>query len=313
MNKIVLLVLAIILSSNVSSAIPNAVSNPTIEIPNPVDILSNAMVKGFDAVIMHIADGFYAAEGINGSSEQNSYLTKNMISSNDIFLNNKFVQDKKNMNAFWYAIIFLMYVFIGAVVQWNKSINFFPKNGFITKNDDSDEYFKYIIWGLVGFMMIYYIIDYILKLEYVISYGISSETFDLVPPVINNVWAYLFGAISFLAMSVFGTIRIMVVGLVISYAPIIMGMCLIPYTRGIATTTIKYAIILLFGRMIIAFIILSGTGIIQGTMGAAGVLGYLILQLMVDVTIILLVIGPIISGLLGKLGSKGTRTIISVL
>jgi hypothetical protein len=253
---------------------------------------------GIDNVIHHWADNIYAFSNANTTSP-GSTMSSLIISSNDQFINNPFVTAMKDFNAFWYAVLYLLFVLIGAALVWKNNNNPLPSltNGFsYGEYMNSDKYIKTVIWGLIIFAFVYFGLDYIFKLEYLISQGIASETFDIIPPTdATNSIAYLLGAIIYMQMQAFFLFRYFVVGITTAFILFLFGLFLFPYLRGIIKTVLSYALLMLFSRVILAFTMAAGIALITALpfdLGKVTILPFLVLELLMDIIALVIVLGP---------------------
>jgi hypothetical protein len=266
-----------------------------------VDINStipNLISLGIDNVIHHWADNIYSFSSVNGTT-QSSMMSSLIISSNDQFINNDFVRSMKDFNAFWYGVFYLLFVLIGAVLVWQKNNNPLPSlSGGFSYGEfmNGDKYVKTVIWGLIIFAFVYFGLDYIFKLEYLISQSIASETFDIIPPTdATNSIAYLLGAIIYMHMQAFFLFRYFVVGITTAFILFLFGLFLFPYLRGIIKTVLSYALLLLFSRVILAFTMAAGIALITALpfgLGKVTILPFLVLELLMDIIALVIVLGP---------------------
>jgi hypothetical protein len=268
--------------------------------PDPsLNLLPDLISAGIDTFIHHIGDSIYAFSSVNGTTNQSSSMASLIISSNDQFINNPFVTGMKDFNAFWYAVLYLLFVLIGAALVWKNNNNPLPSltNGFsYGEYMNSDKYIKTVIWGLIIFAFVYFGLDYIFKLEYLISQSIASETFDIIPPTDGtNSIAYIMGAIIYAQMQAFFLFRYFVVGITTAFILFLFGLFLFPYLRGIIKTVLSYALILLFSRVILAFTMAAGIALITAlpfSLGKVTILPFLVLELLMDIIALVIVLGP---------------------
>lgn len=171
------------------------------------------------------------------------------------------------------------------------------KNGFTLYNEflDSEKYLKTVVWGLIIFMFAYYGLDYLFKLEWLLSQGIALETFNLLPPSFDNAVAYLFGALAYLGLSVFFMIRFFVVGITSAFLLFMFGLCLFPYVRGIITEIFSYALLLLFSRFFLAAAMMAGMALIQALPFGlkTEIFPYLVLIFLIDLLTLVILFGPV--------------------
>lgn len=288
--KIVFILITILITLQTATALDPL--NLTATVPHLIAL-------GFDEILKSLGDSVYSLAGVNNSGEMNLYMTQLLISSNDQFLDNSFIQDQKDFNAFWFGVFYLLYVFIGAVLVWKHNINPMPnmKNGFALYDEflDSEKYLKTVVWGLIIFMFVYYGLDYVFKLEWLLSQGIALETFNLLPPTFDNAVAYLFGALAYLCLSIFFMIRFFVVGITSAFLLFMLGLYLFPFVRGIITEIFSYALLLLFSRFFLAAAMTAGIALIQALPFGLrnGVFPYLVLTLLVDLLALVILLGPV--------------------
>lgn len=259
---------------------------------NLTETVPSLISKGFDEILKGLGNNLYGLAGANNTGDQNYFMSQMLVSSNDQFISNSWIRDMKDFNAFWYGVFFLMFVLIGAVLVWSSS----TKNPFIKSSVmDSEDYIKTILTGLIVFMFAFYGLDYILKLEYLISQGIVLETFNILPPASENPIAYIVGAIIYLFLSVFFMIRYFIVGLTCSFLLFLLGLSLFPFARNVVNEVLAYAALMLFSRFILAAVIAGGMALIQAL--PAGLSGnqlpYLILGVVACVVGLVLVLGPV--------------------
>jgi hypothetical protein len=267
--------------------------------PSLTDTVPHLIALGFDEILKNLGDSAYSLAGANNSSELNLHMAQLLIQSNDQFLDNQFIQDQKNFNAFWFGVFYLLYVFIGAVLVWKHNSNPMPnmKNGFALYDEflDSEKYAKTVVWGLIIFMFVYYGLDYVFKLEWLLSQGIALETFNILPPTADNAVAYLFGALTYLGLAAFFMFRYFVVGITSAFLLFMFGLYLFPYVRGIITEIFSYALLLLFSRFFLAAAMMAGMALIQALPFGLkyGLFPYLVLTLLVDILALVILLGPV--------------------
>lgn len=232
---------------------------------NDPGIIPRLIALGFDEILRSLGNQIYSLAGAGNQTETNQYMTDLIIGSNAGFIDNQFVRDMKDFNAFWYAVFYLMFIFIGAIIVWRHNADPLPQNGFGFYNEflDGEKYVKTIIWGLIIFLFVYFGVDYIFKIEWLISQGIALETFNLIPPINQNATGYLGGAIIYAGMSVFFLYRFFVVGLTTAFILFLLGLYMFPYLRGIIKEILSYALLLLFARFFIAIAMAGGIALIQ--------------------------------------------------
>jgi hypothetical protein len=278
-------------------------------------VLPGLVSQGIDQFIRSIADNIYSLSSVNGTTNQSSSMANLIISSNDGFINNPYVQSMKDFNAFWYAILYILFVLIGAALVWKNNANPLPSrtNGFSLYGEYMNEgkYTKTVIWGLIVYLFVYYGLDFVFKLEYLISQGIASETFDIIPPTDGtNVFAYLIGAVIYMQMQVFFLFRYFVVGITTAFILFLFGLFLFPYLRGIIKTVLSYAFLMLFSRVILAFTMAAGIALIASLpfgIGKISVLPMLVLELLMDIVTLVIVFGP---WTIMKWGQSGLKAIM---
>ena len=259
--------------------------------------------QGFDEILRGSGNNIYGLAGANNSADQNQFMTNMIVSNNDQFLNNPWILSMKDFNAFWYGVFFLGFILIGAALVWSSS----NKNPFVSSSVlDSEQYIKTIISGLVVFLFAFYGVDYILKLEYLISQGIVLETFNILPPASENPIAYIIGAIIYLFLSLFFMVRYFIVGLTISFLLFLLGLSLFPFARNVVNEVLAYAALMLFSRFILAAVIAGGMALIQAL--PAGLSGnqmpYLVLGLVACIVALVLLLGPVTVLKIAKTGVK---------
>jgi hypothetical protein len=275
---------------------------------NLSETVPNLIAQGADKIIKNTGDNLYSLAGANNSADSNYFMSSLLVSSNDQFINNPWIQDMKGFNSFWYGVFFLLFVLIGAVLVWrsnNGSIN--PNNPFIKSGAfDSETYLKTIITGLIIFMFSFYGLNYILKLEWLITQGLSLQTFNILPPASSNPIAYFFGAGIYLALSGFFMIRYFIVGLTCSFLLFLLGLYLFPFTRGAINEILAYAALMLFSRFVIAGSIAGGMALIQSLPLnlANSPFPYLILGVLVILISLIILFGPVTIIRAAKIGMK---------
>ncbi len=286
MSKLMILILVLILSVNIASA------------ANLTDTVPNLIKMGFDETVRSVGNDFYSLAGANDTANKSALMTSLIISSNDQFINNDYVKKMKDFNAFWFAVFFLMYIFIGAFLVWKNNTNPLPSmsNDFSIYGEyiNGDKYVKTIIWGLIIFLFTYFGLDYIFKVEYLISQGIASETFNIIPPGVENAMGYVMGAIIYCMLAAFFYFRYLVVGITTAFILFLLGLFLFPHLRGIVKTVLSYALMMLFSRIILAFAIAAGIALIQALPLGLGntQFPYLVLSFLMAVLAIVIVLGP---------------------
>jgi hypothetical protein len=272
-------------------------------IVNLSETVPKLVSQGFDEILRGLGNNVYGLAGANNSADQNQFMTNMIVSNNDQFLNNKWILDMKDFNAFWYGVFFLGFILIGAALVWSSN----NQNPFIKSSVmDSNDYIKTIITGLIVFLFAFYGMDYILKLEYLISQGIVLETFNILPPASENPIAYIIGAIIYLFLSVFFMVRYFIVGLTISFLLFLLGLSLFPFARNVINEVLAYAALMLFSRFILAAVIAGGMALIQAL--PAGLSGnqmpYLVLGLVACIVALVLLLGPVTVLKIAKTGVK---------
>ncbi len=286
MRKLIILIMVLILSIYPVSAV------------DLNDVVPDLIKLGFDKVVKGVGNDLYSLSGANDTTDKNAPMTSLIISSNEQFINNDYVQKMKDFNAFWFSFCYLMYVFIGAFLVWKNNTNPLPSmsNGFSIYGEyvSGDKYVKTVIWGIIIFLFMYFGLDYIFKVEYLISQGIASETFNIMPPGVENAIGYLMGALIYAMLAGFFYFRYLVVGITTAFLPFLLGLFLFPYLRGIVKTIISYALLMLFSRIILAFAMAAGIALIQSLPLGLGTtqFPYLVLGFLMAVLALVIVLGP---------------------
>ncbi len=275
-----------------------AVATPQAGAVDITTVIPGLMSSGLNIWIKSLGDQVYSAVGMNNSSEMNMFMTKVLLSNNEEFLNNNFIRELKDFNAFWYAIFYIFYVLFGAILVWleGHQLDYSLRDSFVFIDEDLDteNYLKTCIWGLIIFMFGYYGLDYIFKIEWLITQTITLETFNLMPLTSDNAVAYFFGALLYGSLSIFFMIRYFVVGIVTGILFFLLGLYLFPHIRGVITVIFSYTFTMLFSRFFIAIAITGGFSLIQALPEGIRntMLPYLVLLLVINFFALTFILSP---------------------
>jgi hypothetical protein len=250
------------------------------------DLIAQGVVKSFNL----LGDGIYSLSGTNSSTATQG-LNSMLISSNDVFLRSPYVQSQKDMTAFIYGIFYLLFVLIGAILVMQKNNN----AGFSDDSDfTSEDYVKGLVGGLLLFGFALYGLDYVFKLEYLLSQTVTLTGLEQLGPVTDNPFGYIVMAIVHFIISIFFMIRYYIVGVISCYFLIVIVCCFMPYIGGAAKWLLGFGFRMLFSRLIIAMVIAAGIGMARDLPFGLGLtpFPYLVLGILVILLMILILIGP---------------------
>ena len=286
--KLILFIIAILLTVGVSSAELDA-----------ADAGAGMIESGINRFIIGIADDLYdCGVGIFDTVEGDDAASKAIFSiatyTYDPF-ESEAVKGMQELSAILFLVMMTLYIFIGAIgVVVSRFIpNLTPALTFVMGKSAHGNYISNLATGMIVAIFTYTGIKFVLTFNYIITHLIIVDVLETVAPSVDNVIMYLMMAVCYFFMNVFFAWRMLVIGVVTSFALIFGVMLVYDSTKNIARGIFSYFISMVFLQSIICGVTSVGIKIIQG-LGLAPdqqIIMYLILTFLLIVIALMVCLG----------------------
>jgi hypothetical protein len=246
--KIAAVVLALFLSMNSASA---AVT----------DVGAAMVQQGINMTLYSIGDSMISLA--NGSAPSDPSLLPNTIFNVLTLTVDPYafpwVHDWWNTVLIFYVAVFMIAIIAGGAFVLIEKL--FPEaasriNWIIGEKSGMFHFNKWIYTiacGMVFPFLTIFGVYFILQINYIITALITTSLLNVVPPVANNVIAYLFMSVAFLNLSMIMAARNIIITLFAAGSLALAALYLIPQLRGFATSAFMYFLVLVFLQPIIVF------------------------------------------------------------
>lgn len=228
---------------------------------NIISALSDGVAQGFNKILFSVTDQLYDLAGINSTAAVTN-MGNIIIQPND-FLGNKFVQSEKDFTAFWYVILYVVFLLVGGILLFKEDAT---RQGMGI--DETTWRNRYITIAIVAPMIwAFYLFGFkwIFSFEYLLSRSAFLELTDFMPLNSENAIAYFFIGLMILLNILFFYIRYLVVGLIAGWFLFIIIALFFPPTRIYGKLLINYGALMLFSRFVLVLIFIGGFGFFGGS------------------------------------------------
>ncbi len=297
--------------------------HPVMAYETPVDAGKGMIKDGMNSWLISLGDDMYKAGNAfsNSSSNRTGNVSNQLIFSMLTFPYDPFadawVLSTRNMTAFIFLFMVLMYVFVGGayvllhILAPGYSLHVDWLGGFDYQSFSFIEYVKTLASGVLILIGAYTVIYLILLLNYALTSMITFTVLDSIAPTPDNAFLYLMMAIIYLGLAVFMAWRVLVIGLTVAFILVIGGLYLFQPLRNIAVQLFYYYCIMVFMQFILITIASGGIMIIQGLpLGDSFIVYYFALGLLLFLTALTLVMGPVTIMRFTKTASRGVSIIL---
>lgn len=234
--------------------------------------------KGLDSFVYGIGDSMISlANGGNTSinrTETTNEIMKILTYSIDPY-RFEFVQEWQNTMLVFYVFILILILIIGSAIfyQSGKNPELIKKIYYITKNPKLvtfNTYRSLISSGIVLLIFGIFGIFYILKLEYITNALIVNHALATAPPLMDNMIAYFFMALSYLILSIVMGVRSIIILTFVSgefglFALYLLGLLVSHTTESVINFVISlfiYFMVIIFMQPLILFVSAIGLAFI---------------------------------------------------
>lgn len=235
-------------------------------------ILPESFAQGGSKFLELIGDQLYKMAGVENTTQAQTAITNFMVERQD-FIGSEGVQKTKDMNAFWYLVVFVGFIFFGAArIAMEKGR---IANGFTAQESYSGKYLKFIFMGLIFYLFYLYGLQWIIDLEWLMAKGFVVQSANILPMTPQNGISYLLIAIASVIIWLFMVIRYIIVYIVVMYILWLICFSRVPLVGLIAWGVLIYGAFLFCFRIIIAFLFMAGATAIESAHIGGLVLPYL--------------------------------------
>lgn len=256
-----------------------------------VDQGAKMIEDGIFGAMMKIGDDLYSAGvKISGSNETKAEdsASDDMV-VNSIFKMATFTPDLtqlevvkyyRTVSVLMYIVLFLIFLFGCGSVAIIRHINprAMEKLAYISGVDQSNTSTKdFLIKAVMAeliVVIVYVAIDYLLKLNYVLSGLTMVGVLDSIAPTTDNVPMYIAMGILYFTMSFFFVYRILIIGFAQAFGLIILAGWLWAPTKGIVEVLIVYFLMIVFSQTLFvgltSFVVYFSKGMIDMNLIYAG-------------------------------------------
>jgi hypothetical protein len=284
---------------------------PASASPSDLDIsaiLPSLISQGGNVFIEDLGNQLYQMGAINNASEAQGKIAVYMGNKNN-FIERPGVQEQKNFNAFWFLVVYILYIGYGAArISGEKGG---VTRGFAAQESYTRTYMKNIVLG--GLFFIFYLrgIDWACTIEWLIAHGFTMNAMDIMPNDAQHGVSYLIIAITNIFVWSFMILRDIIVYIVIMHILWLICMEKLPIVGYAFALIISFGVTLFFSRVIISFLFMAGAIAIE-TLGLGGlVLPYLILMGLIIIVCLFILLTPILL-VIKKIMNGGGIKIIKV-
>lgn len=260
---------------------------------------ANMVKSGINSCIIGLADDLYnSGVGIFDTNVSNSSSTTAIFAiatyTYDPF-ENQGILNLQYISALIFLIMIIIYIFLGAagiiVTRYIPALS--TAVSFITKGGSYGSYIQNLATGMIVALFTYIFIKFILEMNYVVTHLIMVDVLEAVAPSVDNIVLYFMMAVCYFIMSIFFLWRMLIIGIVTSFALVFGVMLVFDSTRNIAKGIFSYFVSMVFMQSIICGATAAGIRIIQASNGSADseMLRYLSLILLLVVIALLMCLG----------------------
>ncbi len=256
--------------------IPNVNAACSLPYPNIADCVADGVSSGITKAIENSADGLIntaantSGTNITKSDPINSFIV-NMLDPSFNPEHIPWVIHARDFTALIYVIIAIMYFTWGGAFAMLQ--NAVPTIGteidWVLGTNYKDFYFsQYAINGIKAFVfpvLGYFLLTYLLLISSAFTrLAVGDAVSTLIPNEMDTVVYFVMALVVFL-LSVFMAIRYIVITIFSAYLLIILGAYLFDEIRPIASTLLKWLIMLIFMPFVLSLIASGGIAFIEGT------------------------------------------------
>jgi hypothetical protein len=251
--KQVLIILVLLM---ISAHIAAAESSDSL---NPVEIMTNAVASGIEVFIKNQMDSLYSSLGTN-ETNANEYALFIMKQKND-FLQNEGVKKVKGFTAFWYFIIYVLFIFVGGIQVMREAAD---SSSFGNDNGSwRNQYIEIAVFAPLIWAFYLYGLQWLFSLEWVLTSSAYIETNDIIVYIPSNIVYYTIFAVVNVSLIMAMYIRYLIVGMVSAFFLLIVAATLLPFTRNAGIMLLSYGGVMLFSRFIMSLILTAGMSIMM--------------------------------------------------
>lgn len=108
---------------------------------------------------------------------------------------------------------------------------------------------------------------FILQLNYVVTALMTNTALTAVPPVLDNIIAYICMAIAFLLLTIIMAIRNIIIVMMAAGSLLLAALYLIPHLRGFVTSAFMYFLVIVFMQPLLVFTAAIGVAFVTNLPG----------------------------------------------
>lgn len=228
------------------------------------------MIKeGLTSFVYSLGDSMINLQS-NGSTnvidrQASSGMIFNMLSYNLDPFSMPWVQQWWQTSLIFFVVIAILYICFGGAMALLQTINpsvmqrlTWLENG-IGGNFRLKEWMSNVILSLVFPFLTYFGLYAILQLSYVVTALVSEQAITAMPPVAENIVAYVFTALTFMLLSILMSIRSIIIGVFVSAGLMIAALYIIPPLQNFIKSIFLYFILMVFMQPTLIVIASIGT------------------------------------------------------
>ncbi len=254
-------------------------------------VLPDLIASGGSKFMETIGNQMYGMAGVENASQAQAAISNYMIAKND-FIESEGVQKNKDFNAFWYLVVYILFLGYGAARLSSEKGKI--SKGFAAQKSYGGTYLQYIVLGFLVFLFYLYGLKWLSDFEWLLAKGIVVQSVDIVPYTPQNGISYLIISIANVVLWIFMQIRYIVVYIIVMYLLWLLCMTRLPVVGIISYGILIYGLSLFFFRVFLALIFMAGASAIESLHLGGLVLPYLGLMIILIGLCILFMVVPFV-------------------